>query len=92
QRGQVFAEDHHQFGLAAFAEPLPQAALAARLGHFLQAGAHRNALGDDAEHQHAGRPPPLLQRLGVLQFVDAFVQREHAATVNSITATRNDQK
>ena len=31
QRGQVLAEDHHQFGLAALAEPLPQRTRAARL-------------------------------------------------------------
>jgi len=42
QRGQVFAEDHHQFGLAALAEPLPQAAVAACLVDLLQAGAHRH--------------------------------------------------
>ena len=29
--------------------------------------------------EHADRPPPLPQRLGVLQFVHAFVDREHAA-------------
>src|SRR5690606_5188017 len=79
QRGEVLAEDHHQFALPALAEPLPQAAVAAHLVHFLQAGAHRYAFGSDAEHQHAGGPPPLPQLFRVLQLVQALVHREHAA-------------
>jgi len=79
QGGQVLAQDHHQLALPALAEPLPQAAAALHLGDFVQAGAQRDGLGGQPEHQDADRHPGIAEALGLVQLVPAFVEREQAA-------------
>ena len=76
---EILAEDDDQLGLAALAKPAREAARAARFVDLDQARAHRDRFGSDADDEHADGPPPLLERLGMLQFVNALVEGEHAA-------------
>ena len=78
QGGEILAEDHDQLALAAVAEPAPQRLRAAAPCSPAQAAPHGEAFGDDAEAEHADRQPRPLQRLGMLQLVQALVHGKHA--------------
>src|SRR6185295_11218550 len=78
-RGEILAQDDHQLALAALAEPAPDRPVAAHLVDFLQAGAHRNGLGYQAEHQDADRHPWVVHVLRVPQLVPTLVERKQAA-------------
>jgi hypothetical protein len=79
QRGDVLEQHDRELGGLRVPDELHPALLAPSVIGLLHCGAQRERLEHDRDREHQDRQPGHLERVRVLQLVDALIDREHAA-------------